>query len=43
MPFYSPGSVLIAAVGSVADGTPEKLIDRWTGKEYPAAPDKTAH
>ena len=32
-----PGSVLIAAVEEVPDGIPEKVSDRWTGKEYSAA------
>ncbi|NLO38672.1 MAG: PKD domain-containing protein, partial [Ruminiclostridium sp.] len=36
-----PGSVLIAAVESVPDGTPDKLIDRWTGKDYSAVLDRT--
>ncbi len=33
-----PGSVLVTAVDSKSDTT---LIDRWTGKEYPAALDGT--
>jgi len=36
-----PGSVMVAAVESAHTGEPEVLTDRWTGKEYSPALDRT--